>query len=508
MAVSETQKHFQRLFSLSREIATLGSIGRLLHWDQETHMPPAGAPARAEQTELLAGIVHKKRISRAFEQALSALVDLESGKLHQPGLSREQRAAVREWRRDFLLATSLPPRWVKAFAKATSETVEMWRKAREASDFSQFAPGLERVLGLWREKSELLGYRAHPYDAHLDEYEPGATTASLTKLFDELKEPLRKLRREVHERQVPKADFLKRHYSQPEQMEFVRFLLRCTGFTPERGALDLTTHPFCTSLHPTDGRVTTRVNEQDPMENFLAALHEGGHYLYEANLPEETWGSPLSEAASMAVHESQSRWWETLVGKSKPFWQFALPHLKKVFPKQLQGVELDAFVQAANILTSTPIRIHADEVSYCLHVILRFDLEREMISGRLQVADLPHAWNAGMKELLDLSPHNDAAGCLQDIHWAGGYCGYFPTYALGNLYAAQFFQTFSADHKDWGKRIAEGDFTFMRDWLKSHIHQYGRQFHSADLVRKVTGKAPSVHPYLHYLQTKYRALFR
>jgi carboxypeptidase Taq len=502
--MSATQAKYDRLLRLSREATTLDSVGRLLHWDQETHMPPEGAPIRAQQTELIAGLVHKRRTSAAFRGALEELVDLESGKLHTADLSRAQRAALREWRRDFLLATRLPARWVKAFAAITSESVEVWRAAREHSDFAKFAPNLERLLDLWREKAELLGYARHPYDALLDEYEPGATVATLRPLFQGLRPPLVSLRSELAERPPAKRDFLNKRYPKEKQMAFGRELLTCTGFTDERGALDLTTHPFCTSLHPRDGRVTTRVSERDPMENFLAIMHEGGHYLYEANLPENHFGSPLCEAVSMAVHESQSRWWETLVGQSWPFWQYALPRLKQVFPSQLKEISLEAFYAAINAPRQTPIRIQADEVSYCLHIILRFELECGLLEGSIQVSDIPEAWNSHMKSLLGLTPANAAQGCLQDVHWSCGHMGYFPTYALGNLYAAQFFEAFAKAHPNWSERVAAGEFEFMRDWLHQQIHRYGRQYRSAELMRKVTGKVPSPNPYLAYLDAKYR----
>lgn len=505
MATDNTD--YNRLWSLSRELATLHSVNSLLAWDQETHMPPAGAKARAGQLELVAQLIHQRHTAKPFERALAALVDLDSGELRVEGLSSAQKAAVREWRRDFLLATQLPTRFVKQWATITSEAVEVWRTARQRNSFLTFAPYLDRLIALCQEKSELRGYDAHPYDPLVDEYEPDMTCAQLHKLFGKLKRPLVELRNEILAAKQPNFAFLQTRYGAAKQMSFAKKLLACTGWTKERGAVDLTTHPFCVSLHPTDGRVTTRVNEQDPMENFLAALHEGGHYLYEANLPEKQWGSPLAEAVSMAVHESQSRWWETLIGQSHPFWKYAFPQLKKLFPKQLDGVGLDRFVKGVNALRPTPIRIEADEVSYCLHIILRFEIESALVEGSLKVRDLPAAWNAKMQQLLGIEPKNDAEGCLQDIHWAGGHVGYFPTYALGNLYAAQFFDTFAKAHPDWETRVAKGDFVFVRDWLTDNIHRHGRRYRSGELIRHVTGRLPTPEPYLRYLRDKYQALY-
>jgi carboxypeptidase Taq len=496
-------REFNHLWDLSREIANLRSVNMLLQWDQETHMPPNGAKARAGQLELIAQLIHQRRTGKDFEKALAAVIDLDTGKLRVEGCSAAQKAAVREWRRDFSLATQLPIDFVRRWSNLTSEAAEVWRNARERSSFLTFAPYLERIVALCQEKAELLGYKAHPYDPLVDEYEPDMTYAQLTKLFGDLRKPLVALRNKLLTRKQPDCSFLQQRYGSAKQMTFAKHLLGHVGWTQENGAVDLTTHPFCLSLHPTDGRVTTRVNERDPLENFLASLHEGGHYLYEVNLSEKTWGSPLSEPVSMAVHESQSRWWETIVGQSHPFWKHAFPELKALFPKQLEGVGLSRFVKAVNALRLTPIRIETDEVSYCLHVILRFEIESALVDGSLKVRDLPTVWNEKMKELLGIEPENDARGCLQDIHWAWGHVGYFPTYALGNLYAAQFFDTFAKAHPDWEERIGKGEFEFMRDWLQHNIHQHGRRYRPGELMQHVTGKQPSPDCYLKYLTLKY-----
>ncbi|MBS0622619.1 MAG: carboxypeptidase M32 [Verrucomicrobia bacterium] len=498
---------FDHLVQLGKEIATLEGISHLLQWDQETLMPQGAAGSRAIQNQLIAKLAHERASGKGFENALSKCIDLNTGKVLLEELNESQKAALREWRDDFLQASKLPTPFIEKFAALTSEATENWRLARQAKSFSRFAPFLERLIEMSRQRAEYLGYQDHPFDALLDEHEKGTTTRKITPLFQALKEELIPFRKSLISKKGPDSSFLHQPYPAASQMKVARALISACGFDPHHGVIGLTSHPFCSSLHPTDVRVSTRIDPKDPSSNWLALLHEGGHWLYEANLPTEHFGTPLCQARSTAVHESQSKWWETLIGQSLPFWTFFYPQVQKSFPKQLGQVPLKTFHRGLNALSDTPIRVSSDEIAYPLHIVLRYDLEKDLISGDLAVRDLPKAWNAKMVEYLQIEPKNDSEGCLQDIHWACGLYGYFPTYTLGNLYAAQFFEAFKKTYPDSEERVAQGDFGFMRSWLKEQVHTHGRKYTSQELVKRITGHALMPDPYLSYLKAKYAAIY-
>lgn len=469
-------------------------------------MPPKGTPIRAEQLELMASLTHKEKTSAKFEKTLSKLIDLESGKVIATGLSLEQKAALREWRRDFLMAISLPNSFVKAFAKHTSESMVAWTKARKNNTFSSFAPYLEKIIEMCRQKGDYLGYQTHPYDALLDCFEPNTTSAEVASIFKKVKPALKKLLGQILECKPVETRFLHGKFSADKQLAFGRTLLQAMGYDLEKGRLDLSTHPFSMAIHPSDSRVTTRIHRTSIFDSLSAVLHEGGHSLYEMGMMPEYYGSPLCDSVSLGIHESQSRLWETRIGQSKPFWQHFLPHLKKTFPK-LENVTLNQFYKAINAVTPTFIRVEADEVTYSLHVILRFELEKELIQGSMKVSEIPEAWNQLMQESLGITPPTYREGCLQDIHWSMGAFGYFPTYALGNLYASQFFEAFERDFPDWESRVAMGELLFLREWLQMKIHQHGRTYRASELVQIVTGKKLSETPYLSYLTEKYKNIY-
>jgi carboxypeptidase Taq len=289
-------------------------------------------------------------------------------------------------------------------------------------------------------------------------------------------------------------------------MRFAHLLLKSMGFAPESARLDQTMHPFCSGT-PFDTRMTTHVHHENPMSNFFAVLHEGGHGLYCQGLPVEQFGSPLCESASLGIDESQSRFWETLIGHSRPFWRYFLPLLEEQFAEQLGGIDLDSFYRAINIVKPSYIRIHADEVTYSLHVIIRFEIEKSLIEGTMKVKDLPEVWGEKMREYLGIVPRSDAEGCLQDIHWSMGAMGYFPTYTLGNIYAAQLFSTFAKDHPDWEEKVGSGELHFIRQWMQEKIHRWGRRYTPTELIRHATGSGLSELPYIAYLEKKFGALY-
>lgn len=505
--MEQAQKDYANLHKIARHARVLSGIAAVLDWDQETYMPLGGAGIRATQLETLAGVIHAEKTGKKFANALGKLIDIPSGKVKAKGLNAPQAAALREWRRDFTKDTALPKSFVEEFAKLTSQSIVAWRDAKKNSTFLHFAPFLDRIIAMSRKKAELLGYKGHPYDALLDQYEPDATTKDISILFTSLKKGIVELLKKIKKAKQIDDSFLHGKFSHEKQIEFGKLLLADMGYDMSHGRLDLSTHPFSSASHPSDSRITTRIHPTSLISNISVILHEGGHALYEMGLPQEDYGSPLGDAISLGMHESQSRWWETRIGQSKPFWQHYLPLLKKHFPGKLDKITLEQFYSALNKVEPSFIRVEADEVTYTLHVILRFELEKALIEGSLSVRDIPGAWNAGMKELLDIVPSRDAEGCLQDVHWSMGGFGYFPTYTLGNLYAAQLFEAFAKYYPDWEKRVASGDLVFIKGWLGEAVHQHGRRYSSLELLKKVTGKPFTADAYLSYLSAKYKEIY-
>lgn len=471
-------------------------------------MPKGASSIRSEQIELMASLIHKEKTSRRFAKALGRLIDLDTGKVIADSLSTSQKAALREWRHDFLQAVALPARFVKQFAKLTSQAMVAWSLARKNNTFTTFSPFLEKIVAMSQKKAEYLGYQDHPYDALLDYFEPGMTTKEIAPLFEKMKKKIQKLLEKIKEAPPIDDSCIHGRFSADKQMEFGRHILKAMGYDLEKGRLDLSEHPFCTSLHPSDSRITTRIHATSLFESISAVLHEGGHGLYEAGLVPEYYGSPLCEAISLGIHESQSRLWETRIGQSRAFWTKYLPELQKTFPKQLEHVSLDQFYKSINKVTPSFIRVESDEVTYSLHIILRFEIETMLIEGKLKTAQLPEAWNDLMQHYLGISPPTDREGCLQDIHWSMGAFGYFPTYILGNLYGAQFFETFEKAYPNWEKEITKGNLLFLRDWLTQNIHRHGREYRPTELVKKLTGKELTESAYLSYLNNKYKEIYQ
>ncbi|MBI5272921.1 MAG: carboxypeptidase M32 [Chlamydiia bacterium] len=498
---------YQQLVELSTKIHTYGSMLSLLHWDQETYMPSGAISSRSQQIAQLSSLIHEEKTSRKFKICLEKLISLSSGKPKVKGLSKPQCVSLGEWRRDFLKATKLPTAFVKHFSQVTSEASQIWATAKSTNNFKLFAPFLEKIVSLNRKKADILGFGDHPYDALLEAYEPCMTTARVGIIFENLKKELTTLLKKISKAPLIDDAFLHHEVPHEQQLSLSKLTLSKLPVDMAYTRLDLSSHPFSTALHPHDSRITTRIVPKAFMSNIFSILHETGHSLYEMGLPAQHWGTPLGEYISLSIHESQSRWWETLIGRSLPFWTFFYPLLQKEYTP-LKKISLRQFYRAINKVESSFIRVEADEVTYCLHVILRFEIEKLLISGQLQVADLPEAWNNKMKELFGISPPNDTMGCLQDIHWSLGDFGYFPTYALGNLFSAQFFHTFSKDHPDWETRVAKGDLAFVRDWLKNKIHRWGRLYTSESLVKKATGKSLNEESYCSYLKNKYAAIYK
>lgn len=495
-------KDYKALANLSTHARVLQGVMSLLDWDQETYMPPGSSEIRGEQLKVMAGIIHKEKTSRKWANALGRLVDVKSGKIKGKGLTSEQTAAVREWRSDFHQDTALPQKFVEEFSKTTSQAIIAWRAAKQNNRFKEFLPHLERIVSLNQKKAEFFGYTDHPYDALLNQYEPGVKTKEINALFTALRKELIPLIKKAAKRKVDDS-FLFGNWSEDKQIAFGNCLLEGIGYSRETGRLDLSAHPFSSACHPTDSRITTRIDPKNFASNIFAVLHEAGHGFYEMGLPVEHYGTPLGDARSLGVHESQSRWWETRIGMSRPFWQHFLPLLKKTFKGKLEKVSLDHFMKAINKVESSLIRIEADELTYPLHIILRFELEKGLIEGKIKVKELPEMWKEMMQEYLGVTPKTDAEGCLQDIHWSMGAFGYFPTYTLGNLYAGHLFDRFEDDYPNWEREVAAGHFDFIKEWLSEKIYIHGKRYPTQELLKLATGKPFSAAGYLRYLKAKY-----
>lgn len=501
------KKPYEKLLALSRDFHYLSSVQSLAEWDQETYMPKEGIDLRSSQIEILAHLIHKNKTSHSFAKTLDSLIDIETAEIKDDQLSILQIAALREWRKDYLKAVKLPSSFVKLFAKTTSHAAHVWKTAKQQNDFRAFAPHLEKVVSLLRKKADIIGFDEHPYDALLDYYEPEMKTSYLTPLFEKLKLHLKELLEAILAKTPMKEDFLYAVCPPHKQLDFCNKILHKMGFEDAIARLDLSAHPFCTGLYPRDTRMTTGIHPDNFCFALFATLHEGGHGLYNCGLPIEHFGSPLCEPISLGIDESQSRWWETLIGQSYPFWQYFYPLLQHEFSEQFGKVALEDFYKAINGVKPGLIRIESDEVTYNLHIILRFEIEKGLIEGKIKIKDIPDIWNEKMKEYLGISPRYDSEGCLQDIHWSLGFIGYFPTYTLGNLYAAQFFSIFEHDHPDWKEKLAHGNLIFIREWLHKNIHHYGRQYTPQDLCKKISGHPLSETFAINYLNSKYQTLY-
>jgi carboxypeptidase Taq len=487
-----------------KEFSLLGSCSSVLGWDERTYMPREGAAHRAEQMALLARLAHETLTAARIGRLLN---ELEGSELVRDGES-PPAVNVREIRRIHDRAVKLPKRLVEELARTTTQAQGVWQEARSKSDFAAFQPWLEKIVGLKREEAAAVGFEESPYDALLDEYEPGATTREVAQVFAALRKELTPLLGEILESgRAPNRDLLHREYPIDRQEEFGREAAQIIGFNFEAGRLDKTTHPFCSGIGPGDCRITTRYNPRFFNESFFGILHEAGHGIYEQGLDYDHVGTPMGSAASLGIHESQSRLWENQVGRSRPFWEQFFPRARKAFPEALRRASLEDFLFAINDVQPSFIRVEADEATYNLHIILRFELEQALVSGDLAPRDVPGAWNEKVYQLFGLTPPNDTQGCLQDIHWSMGGLGYFPTYTLGNLYAAQFMERARRDVSGLEDDFRRGDFGRLKNWLNVKIHRQGQRWRAPDLCRQVTGRTLNHKQLLSYLRGKYAPLY-
>jgi carboxypeptidase Taq len=498
------QAAYENLCAHARETALLASTQSLLGWDERTKLPPAGGEYRAQQMSYLAGVIHKKQTAPEVGEWLN---ELASSPLAADPRS-ETGADIVNLKRDYDRKTKLPQVLVEELAKLSVLGQQLWVEARKANDFPRFRPLLERMVELKRQEAAAVGYEKEPYDALLDEYEPGAKTTDVARALAGLREQLVPLVAEIAaSSRRPNLDALKGRYPIPLQEKFGRQATSAIGFDFQRGRLDVTDHPFCGGAGPNDVRLTTRYDENYLPGSFFSTLHEAGHGIYEQGLPGDRYGLPTGEAVSLGIHESQSRMWENFVGRSRAFWEHFFPQAQATFPDTLNNVSLDDFYFANNDVRPTLIRTESDEVTYNLHILIRFELELALVNDQLKVTDLPAAWNAKYQEYLGIVPPNDSDGVLQDVHWSGGAIGYFSTYSLGNLYAAQLFEAAARDLGDLHDMFRRGEFLPLRDWLRAHIHTHGRRYPAAELARRVTGQPLSHDALMRHLRGKFGPLY-
>ncbi len=486
------------------EITDLRHVSALIGWDQQTYMPLGGSAARAEQSATLQKLVHETFIAaetgRLLDEAAPEVARLDP--------DSDEARLVNVTQRDYEKARKIPAELVAELARVTAQATDVWAQARAQSDWKPFSPYLQKIVELNRRLADALGYTDQMYDALLDQYEPEMKTAEVKAVFDAIKPDLIALVKAVSAKADAVSDeVLHREYDEQKQWDFGLEVIKRYGFDFVRGRQDKSVHPFTTGFSINDVRITTRVDQNFLSPALFGTLHETGHALYEQGFSQTLERTPLSDGASLGMHESQSRMWENLVGRSKPFWNFFFPRLKEIFPVQLADQTVESFYRAANKVSPSLIRVEADEVTYGLHIMLRFEIETDMLNGVLKIEDVPEAWNARMQDFLGITPPTTKDGALQDIHWSFGSIGYFPTYQLGNLISLQLWDKINDAMPDLANQIEHGEFSALLGWLRTNLHQHARKFTSPELLKRITGGGLDPAPYLKYLKTKFGEIY-
>ena len=497
----------EKLHSIDRENRHLERAVAVLRWDQETYLPEEGVKDRSEQLALLESYAHQRLISPETGRLLSELGSTTENPRGDDKLPALERDFLKVFRRNYDKAVKLPVEFVSALAKAEGLSQAVWINARRDNDFAAFLPHLSKMIDFSRQKALYWGFNDNPYDGLLDIYESGMGADAVSAVFTPLAERLSALIKKIASRPRPESSFLDRDFDLENQALFSRDLMNRLGFDTKRGRQDISAHPFTTTLGSDDVRITTRYLRRQVQSGIFSTIHEMGHAFYQMGYPRELMGSCLADGASMGIHESQSRLWENVIGRSYPFWETMFKHLRTCFPGVLSLVSAEAFYKAINLVEPSLIRIEADEVTYSLHIVLRFELEKALFSGRLSPVDLPEAWRKKMKELFGIEPESDSQGVLQDVHWSMGSFGYFPSYALGNLYGLQFWGKLRSDIPHVEELIRGENFTPIHSWLRENIYVWGRRLDPKDLLKTVTGQTLSAEPFLAYVEAKYSGIY-
>ncbi|MGA1205039.1 MAG: carboxypeptidase M32 [Opitutales bacterium] len=495
----DTYPDYLELVSRLKRLDRIGSIGSLISWDEQVNLPPGSSGLRSEQRAVFTEIAHRE----ASHPEIGELID----KVEAIGgqLSPDQQAVVREARRDYDRLTRIPAEFAARKSKAQSLSFRAWIKARKDNDFAAFQPHLEEQLQFAREEAAIM-QTEHPYNYWVDQFDPGMDCATIERLFGALQPELKSIVGTILDAPDQPDTSIFKGFPVEDQDLFLREVVTSMGFDFNRGRLDTAVHPFCGG-HGQDTRMTTRYHEDNPLDSLSSSIHETGHALYEQGLPDEHAGTALGVAVGMAVHESQSRLWENQVGRSREFWKCWEPRYREIFGQQLKNVPSEALYRAINKVGLTPIRVDADEVTYNLHIMLRFELERRLFDGSLSTKDLPEAWNEASTRILGYTPANDAEGCMQDVHWSEGMFGYFPSYCLGNIVAGQLWYTLRDQLPGLDDQIATGNHQPLLQWLRDNVHSKGRRLYTLAFTREVTGKDLSTEYLVRYLKERYLPLY-
>lgn len=498
------EEKWQELRSRLAQVQNLQYASSVLGWDQQTFMPPRGAQARAEQLATINKLAHELFTKDEIGQLLEDL----QGEASKMDYDSDDASLIRVTRRDYDKSRRVPPQLVAEISQTSALAIEAWTRAREHSKFSEFQPLFEKIVELEIELANRLGYQDRIYDALLDQYEPGMKSAEVQSIFDDLKKGLIPLVRAISGR-LDRIDSscLFRDFDEAKQWDFGVSVIQRYGFDFEAGRQDKSVHPFTTGFGLGDTRITTRLDRHYLPTGLFGTMHECGHALYDMGYRAELEGTPLAGGASLGVHESQSRLWENLVGRSRGFWRHFFPQIREAFPEQLADMDAESFYRAVNKVNPSLIRVEADEVTYNLHIMLRFEIENDLVERKLKVSQVPDAWNAKIKDYLGIVPPNDAEGCLQDIHWSLASLGYFATYSLGNLLSVQFFDKAVKDVPEIPQQIAQGKFAGLLGWLRENVHRHGRKFTLNELAVRATGEPLQIKSYMEYLRTKYGEIY-
>ena len=497
------QNELEALKEILQEIYALNGVVALLGWDQQTYMPEQGAEDRGLQIEAISRMIHQKSTSDKLAKLLADLQPYTA----QLDPTSDDACLIRKATRQMEKQKKVPVKWVAEFARITTLAQSAWEKAREGSDFSAFQPFLEQIVEKRREYASFFAPYDHIYDPQLDDFEEGMKTADVMDVFNGLRSKQVELVQRISQCRQVEDGFLHQTFDEQNQWDFGVEVMSAIGFDWKRGRQDRTAHPFTNTIGFDDVRITTRFLTNYMPSSFFSSVHEMGHALYEMGFKRSLGRTLLATGASMAVHESQSRLWENLVGRSLSFWTHFYPRLQSYYPSQLKNVSMKQFYQGINQVKPSLIRVEADEATYNLHIMLRLELEIQMLEGKVRVCDIPEAWNASMKAYLGLTPPDDARGVLQDVHWAFGGIGYFPTYTLGNVISAQIWETVHRDLPDLDGQIEQGKFDSLLAWLRENIHQHGAKYEPQDLVQRVTGSKINPQPYLNYLENKFKQIY-
>lgn len=499
--MSDVKKMYQDYVAKVRKIADITNTMALLHWDKEVYMPKKGAKLRGQQLTTLAGIAHELATSKELGNILHELDE------RKQALTPEEACNVRVSLEGYQRQQKYSGDFVKRQTQVTADAYEKWATARDANDYNLFKGALKELVNIAREEAEILGYEDHPYDALLDKYEKGARVKALDVLFEDVRQQMVDFCAEIQARPQVEDAFLKQHYDKNKQLDYGTHILKVLSYDFDAGRLDISRHPFTIHFGSNDVRVTTRIDEQDFCNMTWSTIHEAGHALYEQGLQEQYYGLPMGQYISLGIHESQSRLWENNVGRSLTFWQSQYAHLQSVFPEHLQDVSVEDFYKGINKVIPSFIRTESDELTYHFHILIRYELEKGLIEGAIEVDDLAELWNEKYKAYMNLDVPDANRGILQDIHWSHGSIGYFPTYSLGSFYAAQFYQQAEKDIPNLTASIESGNTLPLLEWLRSNIHEHGRFYTAEELCTKITGEPLNFKYFMDYARNKFGQIY-